>query len=234
MHTSPQDTFTYYFSLSNGRDCQSDAYSINWILSHYEPPLWSCTIRPMWHEDIRNKGTLIARTSLHLSGILEILDLMGSRKKNILTPSTWWSVFCKAKKKSETWKHWGCLKNSKSAKQVKTPNKILQYVSFHFNPTSVAQTIQFSLQWCEAQQIDSESIWRAAPGWVERRCRGRLSQRQRWVPVSLSPFMSKMTERADCGPQCIREAISCSNESVIGTRWRESNTCGWSRHRLRT
>lgn len=119
MHTSPQDTFTYYFSLSNGRDCQSDAYSINWILSHYEPPLWSCTIRPMWHEDIRNKGTLIARTSLHLSGILEILDLMGSRKKNILTPSTWWSVFCKAKKKSETWKHWGCLKNSKSAKQIK-------------------------------------------------------------------------------------------------------------------
>lgn len=234
MHTSPQDTFTYCFSLSNGRDCQSDAYSINWILSHYEPPLWSCTIRPMWHDDIRNKGTLIARTSLHLSGILEILDLMGSRKKNILTPSTWWSVFCKAKKKSETWKHWGCLKNSKSAKQVKTPNKILQYVSFHFNPTSVAQTIQFSLQWCEAQQIDSESIWRAAPGWVERRCRGRLSQRQRWVPVSLSPFMSKMTERADCGPQCIREAISCSNESVIGTRWRESNTCGWSRHRLRT
>lgn len=166
--------------------------------------------------------------------LLRSWNSWGAGKKNILTPSTWWSVFCKAKKKSETWKHWGCLKNSKSAKQVKTPNKILQYVSFHFNPTSVAQTIQFSLQWCEAQQIDSESIWRAAPGWVERRCRGRLSQRQRWVPVSLSPFMSKMTERADCGPQCIREAISCSNESVIGTRWRESNTCGWSRHRLRT
>lgn len=235
MHTSPQDTFTYCFSLSNGRNCQSDAYSINWILSHYEPPLWSCTIRPMWHDDIRNKGTLIARTSLHLSGIVEILDLMGSRKKNIF-----WLLlhgdlyFAKQKRNQKHGNTEGVWKTANQPNKSKTPNKILQYVSFHFNPTSVAQTIQFSLQWCEAQQIDSESIWRAAPGWVERRCRGRLSQRQRWVPVSLSPFMSKMTERADCGPQCIREAISCSNESVIGTRWRESNTCGWSRHRLRT
>lgn len=142
--------------------------------------------------------------------------------------------FAKQKRNQKHGNTEGVWKTANQPNKSKTPNKILQYVSFHFNPTSVAQTIQFSLQWCEAQQIDSESIWRAAPGWVERRCRGRLSQRQRWVPVSLSPFMSKMTERADCGPQCIREAISCSNESVIGTRWRESNTCGWSLHRLRT
>lgn len=68
----------------------------------------------------------------------------------------------------------------------------------------------------------------AARGRAERRCGGRVGQRERWALVSHSPFMREMTQWLDRGPRCIKETISCSNESVIGTCWRESCTV-WQR-----
>lgn len=191
MHTSPQDTFTYCFSLSNGRDCQSDAYSINWILSHYEPPLWSCTIRPMWHDDIRNKGTLIARTSLHLSGIVEILDLMGSRKKNIFWLLLHGDLYFAKQKRNQ--KHGNTEGVWKTANQ---PNKSkLQtryYNMFHF--TSI------QLQWhrpfnspCNGakpsrsilspfgEQLRAEWSAGAEGDWVNGRDECRLASRHLWA-----------------------------------------------------